>query len=138
MAKSITGITVSEIRKIFKEELSPVKDNLVETQKRVLGLERRSSDTENTVQTMHTELHRVERILENIAASQIKLQDELRDSFREFQSLIQGLVDPIMGELIKNREEQTLLNGRSAKINHIEEKLEKLERIHPQNQHALA
>ncbi len=105
-------------------------------EKRLLGLERRTADTQDTIDTMHSELHRVERRLDDIGGSFIKIQDEIRDGFKEFQSLIQGLVDPIMGELVRNREEQTLLNGRSAKINNIEDTVEKLVKLHPSGTHA--
>lgn len=54
----------------------------------------------------------------------------------EQRSDIATMKDEIVGELKTIREEQTILNGRSAKINDIEERVEKLEEIHPQSQHA--
>lgn len=44
--------------------------------------------------------------------------------------------DEIVGELKTMREEQTMLNGRTAKLNLIEDRADKLEDIHPQGQHS--
>lgn len=43
--------------------------------------------------------------------------------------------DKVAGEIRTMREEQTLLNARSAKINDIEDEVEKLRNIHPHNSH---
>ena len=61
--------------------------------------------------------------------------DEIKDYMVEQRSEIASIKDEIIGELKTMREEQTILNGRSAKINKIEDRMEDLEKIHPQGQH---
>lgn len=61
--------------------------------------------------------------------------DEIKDYMVEQRSEIASIKDEIMGELKIIREEQTILNGRSAKINQIEDRMEDLEKIHPHGHH---
>lgn len=61
--------------------------------------------------------------------------DEVKDYMVEQRSEIAAIKDEIMGELKTIREEQTILNGRSAKINKIEDQVEELIKIHPHGHH---
>lgn len=61
---------------------------------------------------------------------------EIMLAFREMMNELTTMKLEILGELKTVREEQAILNGRSAKINDIEDKMEKLEKIHPGFTHA--
>lgn len=61
--------------------------------------------------------------------------DEVKDCMDEQKSDIATMKDEIVGELKTIREEQVMLNGRSAKINKIEDQVEELQKIHPRGQH---
>lgn len=61
--------------------------------------------------------------------------DAVKDVLTGFRNDMVSLKDEIVGELKTNREEQTMLNGRTMKINNIESRVEKLEKIHPQGTH---
>lgn len=54
----------------------------------------------------------------------------------EFKNDLIQMKLEILGELQKTREEQVLLNARSAKINKIEDDVESLKKIHPKFSHA--
>lgn len=61
--------------------------------------------------------------------------DKLEKYFFDFRSDMAKVQDTIAGELKTNRDEQVILNGRSAKINQIEDDVEKLQKIHPNYTH---
>lgn len=119
------------VREAVKEEFAPVED-------RLLGVEGRLDDLGKTIDDSHRELLRAENFLFKMQDSLIKYEDKMTDSFREFQSMVQGLLDPLMKELLASREEQTILNERSTKINQIGDRVENLEKIHPGGRHATA
>ncbi len=64
----------------------------------------------------------------------------MKQMFDKMASLLKNdlmtIKDEIMGELKTVREEQTMLNGRSVKINDIEDEVEQLKNIHPKFTHA--
>ena len=64
-----------------------------------------------------------------------KMLDKINDILANFRSDLAKMKLEILGELVKVREEQAILNGRSAKINQIEDKVEKIESIHPNFKH---
>lgn len=63
--------------------------------------------------------------VENIAKS---IKDRLED--------IMNMLDEVMGELKTVREEQTILASQHGRVLDLEEKTEKLEKIHPNWQHS--
>ena len=69
-------------------------------------------------------LSAVEKIGERNLAEVAKMRDEVITSN-----------DSVAGEIKTMREEQELLNARSAKINEIEDQVENLRKIHPHNFH---
>ncbi len=46
--------------------------------------------------------------------------------------------DKVAGEIKTMREEQEMLNGRTAKINDVDNRVDRLEQIHPNCQHAIS
>lgn len=88
----------------------------------------------------------IQKIVRSVVVQELKTA---LDSFKEallgaidqknddLRNDISQMKDEIVGELKMVREEQTMLNGRTAKINQIEKRIEKLEQIHPHG-HAVA
>ena len=96
------------IREVVREEFKPIEDRL---------------DSKFEVFKIDL-LNAVEKIGERNLAEVAKMRDETVTSN-----------DKVAGEIETMRREQTLLNARSAKINDIEDEVEKLQKIHPQNSH---
>lgn len=62
-------------------------------------------------------------------------QREFQKMFDEFKSDFIKLKDEIIGELKAVREEQEILSSQHGRVLDLEENVEKLQRIHPHNQH---
>ena len=58
--------------------------------------------------------------------------------FTEFRSEVMKSVDKIIGLFGNHNEEHEILGGRHKQIINLEDRMEKLETIHPQNQHPVA
>lgn len=65
-----------------------------------------------------------------------EFQKEMFKAFREMREEFTTMKLEILGELKTTRQEQTMLNARSAKINKIEDEVESLKKIHPKFSHA--
>lgn len=94
------------VRDVVREEMVPV--------------EKRITDELDT---------KLETFQENIIEAIGKKNDSLRSD-------IATMKDEIVGELKKVREEQTVLNGKSEKVNDLETRIEVLEALHPEGQHS--
>lgn len=64
-----------------------------------------------------------------------KMLDKIEKMLTNFRSDLTNMKLEILGELEKIRQEQTILNGRSVKINKIEDEVDKLKGIHPKYSH---
>lgn len=60
---------------------------------------------------------------------------EVREMMKKFRSDFATMKDEIIGELVKSREETTILKGDHQRVLDLEDKMEDLEKIHPQGQH---
>ena len=60
---------------------------------------------------------------------------EVRELLKKFRSDLADMKDEIIGELVKSREETTILKGNHQRVLDLEDKMEDLEKIHPQGQH---
>lgn len=58
------------------------------------------------------------------------------DEFRKMTDEFTKMKDEVMGEMKTVREEQTILSSQHGRILDLEDKVEKLEKIHPRGQHA--
>ncbi len=75
----------------------------------------------------------IQKIVRGVVIQELKTA---LDSFKEallyeIRNDLAQMKDEIMGELKTVREEQTMLNGRTVKINQIEDRVKKLEQLHP-------
>lgn len=64
-----------------------------------------------------------------------KVLGEVREIMKKFRNDLAGMKDEIIGELVKSREETTILRGDHQRVLDLEDKVEDLEKIHPQGQH---
>ncbi len=66
---------------------------------------------------------------------QTAIIESVKGLLQDFRNDFVTMKDEIVGELQAMREEQTFLNHRSMKINQIEDDVENLKVIHPENKH---
>lgn len=59
----------------------------------------------------------------------------LKELVAEYRNDVVQMKDEFVGEMRAMREEQTMLNRRTSQINEIDDRVEKLETIHPHHQH---
>lgn len=103
------NIFTTIVRTVVKEELIPVKEELVQVEKRL-----------NRRMDLKFE----------------EFKEEIIGMFREFRNDIATMKNEIMGELKTVREEQIILSSQHSRVVDLEDKVENLEKIHPQGQHA--
>lgn len=77
-----------------------------------------------------------EELKSGLDSFKLDLLEAIEEKNYNLRSDVAKMKDEIVGELKTIHEEQTMLNGRTAKINQIEDQVEKLEDIHPQGQHS--
>lgn len=65
-------------------------------------------------------------------------EERISKQFENFRSEVMKSVDKIIGLFEKHDQEHEILAGRHKQILDLEDKVEKLEEIHPQSQHAVA
>ncbi len=63
---------------------------------------------------------------------------QIRKDMREYRDEVATMKDEIVGELQTTREESTIHKGQHDRFDDVEQRLEKLEEIHPKGRHASA
>ena len=80
-----------------------------------------------------------ERLIKGLDIKFSQFKDEIIFSIKamltDFRSEMAGMKDEIISELVKSREETTILKGDHQRVLDLEDKMEDLEKIHPQGQH---
>ncbi len=98
----------------------------------------KQSSSNNIFQTVIRKVVREE--LETVETRLVKTLDEridekLENTFRKFRDEIMVGIDQITGMFKKHEEEHEILSGQHKRLIDIEEKVEVLEKIHPQSRH---
>jgi len=74
----------------------------------------------------------------DLASFKEEVLGEVRDLFKEFRSDLAVMKVEVLGELQKFRDEMAILGGDHQRLLDLEDKVDELEKIHPQGQHPQA
>lgn len=102
------------VRTVVREELIPVDRRLDRVEERLNRLETGQNKLEDRI---------------------IAFEERMEAAFQKFRSDIFDHIDPLVGEIRTYREEQAVNAGQHQRF---DERLEKLEEVHPQGQHTQA
>lgn len=113
-------------------------DTLVGFETRVIkAVQAENKKLRGEVTLMIQKLHKnVSQMNNKLWSDVTKTSNSLLTGVAQMRDEIITSNDKVAGELKTLREEQTLLNGRTVKINEIENRVEKLEEIHHHGPHA--
>lgn len=101
----------SMVRSVVKEELIPVKEELIQVEKRL-------------------------DYKWNMRFAQFEDRfDELEDKFNKLRNDVMTGIDQITGMFKKHDDEHQILSSQHQRLIDMEDKVESLEKIHPQGQH---
>lgn len=102
----------SMVRSVVKEELIPVKEELIQVE---------------------TRLNR--RMDLKFQEFKEEIDEKLDNTYRKFRDEIMTTLDQIMGMFKKHDDEHQILSSQHQRLIDMEDKVESLEKIHPQGQH---
>ncbi len=112
------------------------------TEDRLLGIETRLTRIENKLSDKDFLIMGLTSRIGDVEKSNARLEDQIEKfhgqflaEFFEFRSKIYTLLDPIAMQLKKFNEEQDIHSGQHEEIY---QDVQKLQKIHPQNQHQFA
>lgn len=114
---------VSIVRKAVKEEFDSSP---------------RVGKLENRMDGLETSMDRLERRMNSLETGFDNFKEEIKAAFTQHRSEVMTAMDKIVGLFGRHEEEHQILNGRHKQILEIDDRVEKLENIHPEYQHLTA
>lgn len=148
--KKLTELTLKAIQNALMQVINPkfdsINKNFESIDKRFNSVDKRFDSVDLKFKSVDQKFNSMDKKVESvdkkfgifelrIVLAFNRKMDEIKDYMVGQRSDIATMKDEIMGELKTIRKEQTILNGRSAKINKVEDQVEELIKIHPHSQH---
>jgi len=127
------------VREVIKGELKPFDSKLAGIDNKFVGIDNKFVGIDNKLVTIDNRLDGIDNkflsFKNEIISAVEKANEKLLEQVVKIKDETITSNDKIAGEIKTMREEQVMLNGRTAKINKIEDEVESLKQIHPNGQH---